>query len=267
MQIIQTAKRIAAALFTAALAACNTPAIQSIRHNTAATSPTLGPDRNAEIREYNRIVLNRPGSSFTISGRGTCGKIRVLFGDGTSQEVSPANFSTRVQVGHTYTGWGGPKKVTAETVQDCIGRTSTEVTVEPTFKAVGIGTAGVTTACNVLPGMPPIRKGSRVTVGDASNGRANINMGGFVERGIDGSPEVALGPPFRFPFPGLKAHSLVLRINDSNGSSQVEQGGEGKSFIAKHTGPLELCINDDNLIDNRGAWGVKVEVDERGAEQ
>lgn len=266
MQTIQTAKRVAAVLLTATLAACNTPAIQSVRHNTAATSPTLTPDRNAEIRESNRIVLNRPGSSFTVSGRGTCGGIRVLFGDGTSQEVSPADLATGVQVGHTYTGWGGPKKVTAETVWDCIGRTSIEVTVEPTFQAVGIGAAGVTTACNALSGVPSVRKGSRVTVGDASNGQANINMGGFVERGIDGSPEVALGPPFRFPFPGLKAHSLVLRINNSGGGSQVEQGGEGKSFIARHTGPLELCINDDNLIDNRGAWGVKVEVDERGAE-
>lgn len=116
MQTIQIAKRVAVVLFTAALTACNTPAIQSVRHNTAATSPTLTPDRNAEIRESNRIVLDRPGSSFTISGRGTCGKIRVLFGDGTSQEVSPANLATGVQVGHTYMGWGGPKKVTAETV-------------------------------------------------------------------------------------------------------------------------------------------------------
>lgn len=264
MQTIQTAKRVVAVLLTTALAACN--AIQSIRHDTYAISETLTKDRKDELRERNRIVLNRPGSSFTISGRGTCGKIRVLFGDGTSQEVSPADLATGVHVGHIYTGWGGPKKVTAETVQDCIGRTSGEVTVEPTVKAVGIGASGVTTACNTLPGMPPVRQGSRVTVGDASEGRAKINMGGFVERGIDGSPEVALGPPFRFPFPGLKAHSLVLRINGSSGSSQVEQGGEGKSFVARHTGPLELCINDDNLIDNRGAWGVKVEVDERGAE-
>jgi hypothetical protein len=262
----QAVKRITATLTTVGLTACGTPTIQSIRHNTIPTSPTASPDRKEEIREFNRIVLNRPSSGFTVSGRGTCGAIRILFGDGSSQEVRPADLATGVQVGHTYTGWGGPKKVTAETVSDCFGRTSTEVTVEPTFKAIGIGAAGVTTACNALAGVPPVRKGSRVTVGDASNGQAKINVGGFVERGIDGSPEVALGPPFRFPFPGLKAHSLVLRINDSSGSSQVEQGGEGKSFVARFTGPLELCINDDNLIDNRGAWGVKVEVDERGAE-
>ena len=47
-------------------------------------SPTLTPDRRAEVLDRNRIVLNRPGASFTVSGRGTCGRIRVLLGDGTS---------------------------------------------------------------------------------------------------------------------------------------------------------------------------------------
>jgi len=267
MHKVETVKRVLVVLSTAILTACNTPAIQSIRHNTAATSPTLSPDRNADIRESNRIVLNRPSSGFIVSGRGTCGRIRVLFGDGTSQEVSPADLAAGVGLGHTYTGWGGAKKVTAETVSDCLGRTSTEVTVQPTFRAVAIGAAGVTTACNALAGVPPVRQGSRVTVGDASNGQATISMGGFVPpRGIDGSPEVALGPPFTFPFPGFKAHSLVLRINSSSGNSQVEQGGVGKSFVARLTGPLELCINDDNLFDNTGVWGVTIEVDERGAE-
>jgi hypothetical protein len=268
MQKKQTVMRIAAMLSTATLAACSTPAIHSIKHNTRALTPTLSPDRKEDVREFNRIVLNRPSSGFTVSGRGVCGKIRVLFGDGTSQEVGPADLATGVGVGHTYTGWGGPKKVTAETVSDCMGRTSTEVMVEPTFKAVGMGATGLTSACNVLAGVPPLRQGSRVTVGDASNGQAKMNMGGFVPpRGIDGSPEVALGPPFTFPFPGLKAHSLVLRINSSNGSSQIEQGGIGKSFVVRNTGPLELCINDDNIFDNTGAWGVTLEVDERGAEQ
>lgn len=243
MQKKQTVMRIAAMLSTATLAACSTPAIQSIKHNTRALTPTLSPDRKEDVREFNRIVLNRPSSGFTVLGRG-------------------------VGVGHTYTGWGGPKKVTAETVSDCLGRTSTEVVVEPTFKAVGMGATGLTSACNVLAGVPPLRQGSRVTVGDASNGQAKMGMGGFVPpRGIDGSPEVALGPPFTFPFPGLKAHSLVLRINSSNGSSQIEQGGIGKSFVVRNTGPLELCINDDNIFDNTGAWGVTLEVDERGAEQ
>lgn len=267
MRTTRGVTHITAVLAASAAAACTAPTIESIRHHTEATSTTLSPDRNNEIRERNRIVLDRDGTSFIISGRGTCGRIRVLFGDGTSQELGPAAVGAGVSVGHTYAGWGGPKKVTVETVADCVGRTSTEVTVEPTFKAVGINATVVRTACVALPGVPPIRQGTRVTVGDASNGQATIRMGGFVPpRGIDGSPEEALGPPFTFPFPGLKAHSLVLRIIDSRGGVQVEQGGEGRSFVARVTGPLEACINDDNLFDNQGAWGVKVDVDERGAE-
>ena len=251
MQTKQFVKLIASALTTVGLTACNTPSIQSIYH------------KNSSI---NTFFLNRPGSSFIVLGRGTCGKIRVLFGDGTSQEVSPADFGTGVEVAHTYKGWGGPKKVTAETVLNCLGRTSTEVTVEPTFYSLGFGMERLASACNVLPSAPPVRKGSRVTVNDASGGQAKVNVGFLLRRGIDGSPEVALGPPFRFPFPGLKAHSLVLRISDRSGISQVEQGGEGKSFVARFTGPLEMCINDDDLTDNSGAWGVKIAVDERGAE-
>jgi hypothetical protein len=30
-------------------------------------------------------------------------------------------------------------------------------------------------------------------------------------------------------------------------------------------GALEVCVNDDNLADNSGAWGVHVEVDESAA--
>ena len=84
----------------------------------------------------------------------------------------------------------------------------TEVTVEPTFKAVGVGSTGLTTACKVLAGVPPpLRQGSRVTVGDASNGQAKMSMGGVPPRGIDGSPEVALGPPF------LLHHCHQIRVH------------------------------------------------------
>lgn len=254
-------KHVIVVLSLSALVACDAPAIQSIRHNRIEiTNPNqYPPDRKAEIAEANRILLDRP-TTFIVAGRGTCGRIRVLFGDGKSQEIGPANLEAGVYVNHTYTDWGGPKKVTAETVQDCIGRTSTEVTVERTAFVVGMLNP-IRTACNAIPGTLNVRAGSTIRIASDGTPEFLMNFGGVVNRGIDGSPETALGPPFDFPFPGLKAHSLVLRMG-----SQVEQGGNGVSFVVRETGPLEICINDDVLADNTGAWRFSISVDERGAE-
>jgi hypothetical protein len=76
--------------------------------------------------------------------------------------------------------------------------------------------------------------------------------------GIGGKPQSIAGS--RFPFPGLREFSLVLRIG-----TQVEQGGFNVSFVANQTAPLELCMNDDLLSDNSGAWGVFLTVDESTA--
>jgi hypothetical protein len=248
------------ALSCLTLAACDAGVIQSVEHYQTPVYEGLSPDRKAEIREGNRLVRDRPGARFVVKGRGECGAIRVRFGDGESVEIRPVDFNTEVSVPHTYTGWSGPKKLTAESVENCIGQVSSTVNVETApLRIAMFGRAA--SACTPVPSFPPVRAGSRVTVDAISNPEMMISFNGVIKRGIDGSPEVALGPPFNFPFPGLKAHSLVLRIG-----TQVEQGGKGRSFVANQTGPLEFCINDDVLGDNNGGWGIALTVDETGAE-
>ena len=248
------------ALSCLTLAACTAGTIQSVEHSQWPIYEGLAPDRKAELRERNRLVRDRPGAEFVIKGRGECGAIRVRFGDGTSTEVRPANFDGEVSVPHTYTGWSGPKKLTAESVENCIGQVSSTVSVEPAqLKIAMFGRPA--SACSPVTGFPPVRAGSRVSVDAITNPESMISFNGVIKRGIDGSPEVALGPPFAFPFPGLKAHSLVIRIG-----TQVEQGGKGRSFVANQTGPLEFCINDDVMGDNNGGWGIALTVDETGAE-
>jgi hypothetical protein len=53
---------------------------------------------------------------------------------------------------------------------------------------------------------------------------------------------------------------MVLRVG-----TQVEQGGTNVMITTNQVGALEVCVNDDNLADNSGAWGVHVEVDESAA--
>jgi hypothetical protein len=53
---------------------------------------------------------------------------------------------------------------------------------------------------------------------------------------------------------------MVLRVG-----TQVVQGGTDVTFTTSQAGPLEVCVNDDNLSDNTGAGGLRIEVDESNA--
>ncbi len=247
------------AVLAMAVAGCDAPAIQRIDLVQQPITQNMSPDQKESVRDANRVVLARDGAKFRVSGRGTCGRIRVWFGDGTQQDVFDADLGAGVIVPHTYRGWGGPKTVRAETVEDCIGTAQTTGVVEPPSKSVFVG-GQVASACNPITGFPPVRAGTVITARALNTPEAQMSFGGFLRRGIDGSPEAALGPPFTFPFPGLRAHSLVWRVG-----TQVEQGGVNRSFTVRTTGPLELCINDDTLGDNGGAWGIDLIVDESGA--
>lgn len=53
---------------------------------------------------------------------------------------------------------------------------------------------------------------------------------------------------------------MVIRVG-----TQVVQGGTNMNFITNKSGHLEICVNDDRLDDNTGAWGIGISVDESQA--
>lgn len=226
--------------------------------------PGWSGDRVAEINERNRLIPDRP-QKFRLTGTGTCGRIRVHFGDGTSTVIWNANLEWDGSVGagaivnHTYASgpgtWRGPKTVRAEPLSNCTGAASTEVTVLPAEMSWGVGQPSAT--CTAIG---TVRAGTVVTARPLNNPELKIRFSAIEYRGIDGAPDAALGPPFTFPFPGLRAYSLVYRVGN-----QVGQGGTGVPFTVAADGPLELCINDDLPTDNSGAWGISLLVDERNA--
>jgi hypothetical protein len=211
--------------------------------------------------------------SYRVGGLESCSVARLHFGDGNVAEGRNINFGStgaaQWEVGHTYTGWPGPKTVTAEGVTSCVGTVRQRVQVllptgnpaRPLAGDVRIGYMPSTTACNVLANFPPLRAGTRVAVTGNPSPAVVVDFGcpfaGCIY-GIGGKPQSIAGS--RFPFPGLREFSLVLRIG-----TQVEQGGFNVSFVANQTAPLELCMNDDLLTDNSGAWGVFLTVDESTA--
>lgn len=110
-------------------------------------------------------------------------------------------------------------------------------------------------SCNPVPNLPTLRPGLTVTVVDI--GRTQMDIGcchlpsqtvGIA--GIFGTS--AKNPPF--PFAGFREYSMVMQL----GAQQVAPG----TFTTNQAGTLEICINDDNLADNSGAWGVNIRVDE-----
>jgi hypothetical protein len=259
--VVAVGQRVPALLLAAVvLAGCNSGGITGIEHVEWPVNDYLSPDVKHELREENKIKLGET-DEFRVSGQGVCGRIRVDFGDGASTELANADFSHDVQVSHSYTGWGGPKTIRAETVENCIGQASNAIHVEPEMKRFGIQMPGSGTACTIAPNVPPVRAGSVVRIDAIGSPPPQARfgcVGGICNwQGIDGSQTIAGSS---FPFPGMREYSLVLRIG-----TKAYQGGDGASFVADNTGPLELCVNDSVFSDNAGAWGVGVTVDESNA--
>jgi len=221
--------------------------------------------------------------TYKIWGKGQCDIVGVTFGDGASEACSPSDFgdgSVACLARHTYSplGWGGGKTVRAYSVRNCAGEVSMQHNVlrphgsgfvpdftlgiffSPADPFVGWALP-VRPPCPEVPSVDaPIRVGTKVFLRPAGTTRVDFGcwFGGCIYN-ADG--ELGSAAPSNFPFPGFRKYSLLMRVGN-----QTVQGGTFESFTATQSGPLEACVNDDNLLDNSGAWGVDILVDETRAE-
>lgn len=111
--------------------------------------------------------------------------------------------------------------------------------------------------CALVPGFPRLRPGLTVNVRDANTSSINVACCfGFGENvDTDGRANSSAGAGF--PFLGFREYSLVLRVG-----SQLAQGGRRETFTTNQAGPLEVCVNDDNLVNNSGGWGIDIRLAE-----
>ena len=218
-----------------------------------------------KILDVTGQITNTPGGAtgvFYVVGEGTCEGLQVDFGDGTPPlDSDQDNVLTPpgVRVSHSYTGWGGKKTVTAKAVSNCTGSAKRVFVIGKPQVIIGLKQPTPTACAQPSPNLPPLRKGSLVLVTTTgSNVRIDFGcaLGGCVHD-ADGILNSTADPSY--PFPGFRALSLVIRVG-----TQIVQGGTNVSFTTNQAGPLELCVNDNNLTDNGGAWGIVVEVDESG---
>jgi hypothetical protein len=227
---------------------------------------------NSEFDGIDPVVRIGQATTVVVYGTGKCDQIGLSMGDGRQVVQSgPIDFSQsggRWVVPLTYptNSWLGKKRVSAFPVLNCGGGGSFDIQVwqqslRPTKAAesqVFIGLAATPIACNAVNGPPPFRAGSVVTIRNGGTTKVDFGcaFGGCIY-GIDGVPGSRASPAF--PFPGMREYSLVVRIGN-----EVFQGGDGAVFTVGGGGVLELCMNDNTLSNNSGAWGVGIQVDETG---
>ncbi|HEY2981242.1 MAG TPA: hypothetical protein VGJ22_08685 [Anaerolineales bacterium] len=198
---------------------------------------------------------------FTVKGTGNC-SLRVDFGDNTF--FDPGGFydfskwPDGLPVEHTYTGWPGTKSVVAYGIADgpgdCSGSARSSILVGPRYALAFV--APLLPVCGLVPDQPQLIAGWNVHITTNPDPRVKIDFGCILSGctyDADGEPNSVA--PAEFPFPGLHKYSLVIKIG-----TQVVQGGTDVSFVVDQIGAMELCVNDDVLSGNSGAWGIFIEV-------
>ncbi len=229
-------------------------------------------------------VLDKQPVTIRVWGHGKCDSVGVSMGDGTTL-YSPWQYDFGTQgtgvpfeVTQTYNNpWPGLKTIHAFPNANCMGEASTTIQVmrkigndvrsdlnftlaQPYSFANGI-TPGPCKLAFDEHNVRGLRPNTRVTVTATPGPNNKIDFGCFLGGciyGVDGETGSSAAAPF--PFAEKAKFSLILKVG-----SQIEQGGSHTTFTTTSGGALELCVNDDALRDNRGAWNFTVAVDESQA--
>jgi hypothetical protein len=224
-------------------------------------------------------VLNTQAVKFRVWGEGKCDSVGVRLGDGRTMfspnpyDFGKAGASVSLELTHTYgIAWPGVKSIHAFSAANCMGESFETIRLmrksgtaihtdfelalmQPPAAALG------QSACADVPSVLPLRANTKVSITTNPDPNIKINFGcllGGCIYGADG--EVGSSAPVNFPFMGLAKYSLVLKVG-----TQVIQGGSRSTFVTNQSGLLEVCVNDDMLSDNTGAWGISIAVDETQA--
>lgn len=229
------------------------------------------------------VTTNQP-VTVRVWGKGQCDSVGLEFGDGSRVfSPSPFDFGTDAnprpfEATHTYSlAWPGVKTIHAFSARNCMGEARQSIQVmrhtsgstssvyrlalgQP-FQQVFGQPVGIT-ACAFVPDVRPLRPNTRVSITANPDPAIKINFGCILNGCVYG-PDGQQGSsaPSTFPFQGLAKYSLVLRAG-----TQVVPGSSRVTFTTTQRAPLEVCVNDDVLTDNTGAWGLDISVDETQAE-
>jgi hypothetical protein len=262
------------------LAACNSGLIQRVELDPA-THMVCDSTFNTPCG-----VLDTQPVTIRVWGQGKCDSVGVEMGNGTTlYSPSPFDFggqgqSASVPLILTYNyayAWPGIKTIHAYPNANCMGEARQTIQVmrkigntvrsdlnftlaQPYSFANGITPGPCKLAFDLIQ-VNALRSNTKVTVTAKPDPNNKIDFGclGGCSFGVDGEAGSSATAPF--PFPGMAKHSLVLRVG-----TKTFQGGSQASFTTTNKAALEICVNDDNLQDNTGAWNFTISVDESQAQ-
>ena len=217
------------------------------------------------------VVRHDETATFTVRGKGLCKVARLNFGDGEFVDANDLDFDTGPWVVyHNYEGWPGRKTAAAEGVTNCTGKATQAMQVSKNAAHGEVWNVGIAdpfsdpiNCFNVPLGagatMPPLRPNTTVTASAQTTPLIQFGCIGGCAFNPDGRMGTVAAAPE--PFPGMRELSLVWRVG-----TQVVQGGTASvTFVTQQPGPLEICVNDRKMSDNRGGWEVNILVDESRA--
>ena len=228
---------------------------EELRVRLGSLNPQGSPYPNTPGEPYYNVY------HFKLDGDRVCGNVRIDFGDGSNPvQSSGYDFSNPTQFDHYYgLGWGGKKTVKAVGLQNCVGTAQMIIEITPSVYKLAYAQPRPS-ACDFVPNKPALRPNTKVHITTNPDPSIKINFGCLFNNCVFDADGINSMATSGYPFPGLRPLSLVLRVG-----TEVFQGGTDRMFTTHQTGRLEVCVNDDNLSDNTGAWGLFIEVDESGA--
>jgi hypothetical protein len=208
-----------------------------------------------------------------VSGSGKCNEIEINWGDSYQNTYQSVDLGSNPEFAHSY-GSGGGKTVTVEGKRGCEGKVTTRFVMEPSVFALAFNqiqrpTDKSAPTCVLAANHPGVRRREliRITTSPAAGAPGGINFGcpfnGCIHD-ADGRPGSAADS--RFPFPGFREYSLVLRVTPNTGGvpNQDVQGGSNMSFTSNVDGRLEICLNDHDMTNNSGGYQINIRVDQLG---
>jgi hypothetical protein len=204
------------------------------------------------------------GFAFIVGGVGTCKELKIDWGDGNVEHIYDFDSTQKTPIFHSFEGWASGRTITVFGVTGCEGTARTKFYSAP-GKIYKIGLMSWTHAtCITVPNQPLLagRTFIHITTVPAKSYPYGIDFGCPSDSCIydaNGKPDSSA--PSRFPFPGFREFSLIIRVG-----TEIFQGGTDVHITSTQNAPLELCINDDNLANNYGGYTIQIETNQIGPE-
>ncbi len=207
------------------------------------------------------IAMGTMPVTIVVNGSGKCREMEIDWGDMSKDTQQYVDLASHPTFKHSFAGGGG-KTVTITAKTGCEGKVRTRFVVEPSVFRLGFAQVQKPTAttCRQVPNIQTVSPNTLVRITTLpATGVTGINFGCPFGCWYDADGRSGSTADSRFPFPGFREYSLVLKVG-----LDKFQGGTNTTFVAKRSGLLEVCLNDFDMTNNSGGYQINIRQDQLG---